>query len=532
MVNKKQFAVSPGKALRAPLIRMKITFLTLKGLLPALLAVGVAGSFAAEPSPNAPTGKKIVDPSVQGEEIATLTFAPNVPPPITRKTPTKVIVNLEVREVVRKLSDGVEYLFWTFGGEVPGKFIRVREGDYVEFHLLNHPSSRLPHNIDLHAVTGPGGGAASSFTAPGHESQFSFKALNPGLYVYHCATAPVPMHVANGMYGLILVEPAEGLPAVDKEYYVMQGEFYTSGRFGETGLQMFDHERSVDERPPYVVFNGSVGSLVGDKAITASVGQRVRLFLGNGGPNLISSFHVIGEIFDTIYSEGGTKANQHNVQTTIIPAGGSAIVDFKVEVPGTYVLVDHSLSRAFNKGAVGMLKVTGPENLIAYSGKEVDAVYLGSQAEAGTEAQKRVESLEARVKEAIKTNPEIATLTKELQIERGKRVFMQTCFVCHQPEGQGIPGQIPPVAKSDFLMADKDRSIRFVVHGNTGEIVVNGQKYNGTMAPMNYLPDEDIANVLTFVRNSFGNSGDAVTVSDVRRIRSEAAPSSAPVSLE
>lgn len=467
-------------------------------------------------------GQKIVDPTVQGEEIAVLTQAPKVPPPITRKHATKVIVKLEVREVVKQLNDGAEYLFWTFGGEVPGSFIRIREGDHVEFHLQNHPSSRLPHNIDLHAVTGPGGGAASSFTAPGHSSQFSFKALNPGLYVYHCATAPVGMHVANGMYGLILVEPASGLPPVDKEYYIMQGEFYTAGKFGETGLQMFDQDKAVDERPSYVVFNGAVGSLVGDKAITANVGERVRLFLGNGGPNLISSFHVIGEIFDHVYGEGGTVVNQQNVQTTLIPAGGSAIVDFKVDVPGTYVLVDHSLFRAFNKGAVGMLKVNGPEHLITYSGKEVDAVYLGSQAEAGSEASRRVAELERQRTQAIASNPEIQNLTKEIQIERGKRTYMQTCFVCHQTEGQGIVGQIPPLAKSDFLMADKDRSIRFVVHGASGEIEVNGKKYNGIMAPMNYLPDDEIANVLTYVRNSWGNSGDPVTVDEVRRIRGEA----------
>src|SRR6185436_9947347 len=282
---------------------------------------------------------KGTDPEIVGEEHAVLTHAPFVPPPIKRKQPTKVIVNLEVREVVRKLSDGVEYLFWTFGGEVPGSFIRVREGDQVEFHLANHPSSKMPHNIDLHAVTGPGGGAASSFTAPGHESQFSFKALNPGLYVYHCATAPVGMHVANGMYGLILVEPKEGLPPVNKEYYVMQGEFYTAGKFGDEGLQVFDQNKAVDERPTYVVFNGAVSSLVGDKAITASVGDTVRLFVGNGGPNLTSSFHVIGEIFDNVYPEGGTLASQHNVQTTMVPAGGSAIVEFKVDVPGTYILV-------------------------------------------------------------------------------------------------------------------------------------------------------------------------------------------------
>src|ERR1051325_7745255 len=465
---------------------------------------------------------KLVDPEIVGVETAVLTQAPNVPPPITRKHPAKVIVNLEVKEVTKRLADGVEYVFWTFGGDVPGSFIRIREGDQVEFHLNNHQDNKMPHNIDLHAVTGPGGGAASSFTAPGHSSQFSFKALNPGLYVYHCATAPVGMHVGNGMYGLILVEPKVGLPPVNKEYYVMQGEFYTAGRFGDEGLQVFDQNKAVDERPAYVVFNGSVGSLVGDKAITANVGDTVRLFVGNGGPNLVSSFHVIGDIFDNIYPEGGTVAAQHNVQTTIVPAGGSAIVDFKVEVPGTYILVDHSLFRAFNKGALGMLKVSGPENLIAYSGKEVDAVYLGRQAEAGSAAEKEVAALQARVKEAISSDPKISGLTKEIQIAKGKGVFMQTCFVCHQPNGEGIPAQIPPLAKSDFLMADKERSIRFVLQGNTGEIMVNGKKFNAVMAPLNNLSDEDVANVLTYVRNSFGNNGDGISVAEVRRMRSEA----------
>ena len=488
-------------------------------------------STAAESTSSNGSKPKIVDPSVTGEEVAVLTQAPKVPPPIKRSHPTKVIVNLEVKEVVKKMSDGVEYLFWTFGGDVPGSFIRIREGDFVEFHLNNHPSSKMPHNIDLHAVTGPGGGAASSFTAPGHASQFSFKALNPGLYVYHCATAPVGMHVANGMYGLILVEPKEGLPPVSKEYYIMQGDFYTAGKFGEEGLQVFDQNKAIDERPTYVVFNGAVGSLVGDKAITANVGETVRLFVGNGGPNLLSSFHVIGEIFDNVYPEGGTVVAQHNVQTTLIPAGGSAIVEFKVEVPGTYIIVDHSLFRAFNKGALGMLKVSGPENLIAYSGKEVDAVYLGRQAAAGSEAEKTVASLQAQMKEAIKADSKISGLTKDIQIAKGKGVFMQTCFVCHQMNGEGIPGQIPPLAKSDFLMADKERSIRGVLQGQSGVMRVNGKDYNGTMIPLNYLSDEDVANVLTYVRNSFGNSGDGVKVEEVRRMRGEA-PAPTPSSFE
>jgi nitrite reductase (NO-forming) len=495
----------------------------------AMLALTPSPAWGAEASPDIPRGPqaKGTDPTIIGEEIAVVTQAPKVPPPIKRTHPTKMVVTLEVKEVVRKLSDGVDYLFWTFGGQVPGNFIRVREGDLVEFHLNNHPSSKMPHNIDLHAVTGPGGGAASSFTAPGHSSQFSFKAMNPGLYLYHCATAPVGMHVANGMYGLILVEPKEGLPPVDKEYYIMQGEFYTNGRFGEEGLQYFDQNKAVDERPSYVVFNGAVNSLVGDNAVTASVGEKVRLFIGNGGPNLVSSFHVIGEIFDNVYPEGGTVASQHNVQTTIVPAGGTAIVDFKVEVPGTYILVDHSLFRAFNKGALGMLKVSGPENLLAYSGKEVDAVYLGSQAPAGTAAQKEIIALQAQVKEAIKADPRIAGLTKDIQIAKGKQVYMQTCFVCHQVDAMGLPGQIPPLAKSDFLMADKERSIRFVLTGGSGEIVVNGKKFNGVMAPLGNLTDEEVSNVLTFVRNSFGNSGPAVTLDEVRRVRSES-PTPAP----
>ncbi len=481
----------------------------------AAMALGVTR--AAETA----SGTKPVTPDVQGEEVAVLTQAPKVPPPITRKHATKVVVNLEVQEVTKRLADGVEYNFWTFGGDVPGSFIRIREGDHVEFHLNNHQSSKMPHNIDLHAVTGPGGGAASSFTAPGHSSQFSFKALNPGLYVYHCATAPVGMHVGNGMYGLILVEPKDGLPPVDREYYIMQSEFYTAGKYGEEGLQPFDMDKAIDERPSYVVFNGAVGSLVGDKALTAKVGERVRLFIGNGGPNLISSFHVIGEIFDHVYQEGGILPTQQHVQTTVIPAGGSAMVDFKVDVPGTYILVDHSLFRAFNKGALGMLKVDGPPDLIVYSGKEVDANYLGKAVTAGSDAEKRVATLKAAVAQEIKSNPKIADLKKEIQVEKGKQVFLQTCFVCHQPDGKGIPDQIPPLAKSDYLMANKERAIRGVLMGQSGEMEVNGKKYIGVMIPLNYLSDDQIANVLTYVRNSFGNSGDSVTLEEVGKVRKE-----------
>lgn len=328
-----------------------------------LTSLAVLLCFGMQPLPSAAQDATEIDlPPLQGEEVAELTHAPDVPPPITRDYATRVIVNLEVVEKVGEIADGVEYTLWTYGGEVPGQFIRVREGDLVEFHMQNHPDNHVPHNIDLHAVTGTGGGAEATLAAPGKEAVFEFRAIKPGLYVYHCATTPVGMHIANGMYGLILVEPKEGLPEVDREFYVMQSEFYTTGKHGETGLQQFDLQKAIDENPEYVVFNGAKGRMSGPGALNAKPGETVRMFVGNGGPNLASSFHVIGEMFDNVYGEAGTKVTQHNVQTTTVPPGGAALVDFKLDVPGTYTLVDHAIFRAFNKGAIGILNVEGEEN--------------------------------------------------------------------------------------------------------------------------------------------------------------------------
>lgn len=436
----------------------------------------------------------------QGEPIhATLTSPPHVPPATNRNYPAKVIVDLEVIEKEMPISEGVTYTFWTFGGTVPGSFIRVRQGDTVEFHLKNAPDSKMPHNIDLHGVTGPGGGATSSFTAPGHESQFTFKALNQGLYVYHCATAPVGMHIANGMYGLILVEPPEGLTPVDHEYYVMQGDFYTTGKYREKGHQPFDMEKGIDENPTYVLFNGSEGSMTGDNALTAKTKQKVRMFVGNGGPNLVSSFHVIGEIFDKVQQEGGTHF-QENVQTTLIPAGGAVTVEFHTEVPGSYVLVDHSIFRAFNKGALAILKVDGEEDLSIYSGKEVDSIYLSDRAGPDLKA----------VSVAAKAHAE-GTLTKEEQIAAGKQLFNGTCSVCHQANGEGLANVFPPLAKSDYIAADPQRLVQAILHGLSGKVTVNGAEYNSVMPPMNQLTDDEVANIATFVLNSWGNAGGQIS---------------------
>ncbi len=488
------------------------------------LALGSMSFAASGGNPDVPRGPVAAAPEIKDLPIeqAILVAPPNVPPPITRNYSARVVVNLEVREVIKRLADGVEYTFWTFGGNVPGNLIRVREGDEVELHLNNDPSSKMPHNIDLHAVIGSGGGATSAFTAPGHSSQFSFKALEPGLFVYHCATAPVPMHIGNGMYGMILVQPKEGMAPMDKEYYVMQGEFYTTGRYGEEGLQSFDMSKAIDERPPYVVFNGAVGSLVGDHALTAKVGDNVRLFVGNGGPNLVSSFHIIGEILDRVYPEAALGHPVEHVQTTLVPAGGATMIELKTHVPGTFILVDHSITRAFNKGALGMLKVTGPEDRVIYSGKEIDAVYLGSQAEAGSEASKREAELKKQIAAELKLNPAIAGLTKEIQVEKGKQVYMGLCFACHQPDGKGLPNVFPPLAGSDFLQADHNRAIRVVLKGLSGPVTVNGQTINSAMPPQEaVLTDNQIADVVTYILNSWGNKGDAVSADQVKAIRNE-----------
>ena len=313
---------------------------------------------------------------------AVMTHAPEVPPPVNRDHAALVKVKMETIEKTMKMADGVDYTYWTFNGDVPGQMIRVREGDTVEVEFSNNPNSTVPHNVDFHASNGQGGGSAATFTAPGRTSTFRWKALQSGLYIYHCAVAPVGMHVGNGMYGLVLVEPKEGLPKVDKEFYIVQGDFYTKGKYGEPGLQPFDMDKAIREDADYVVFNGHVGAIAGDNALKAKVGETVRMYVGNGGPNLVSSFHVIGEIFDKVYVEGGKLINE-NVQSTLIPAGGAAMIEFKVDIPGSFTIVDHSIFRAFNKGALGQLVVEGEDHPEVMTKKLSDEAYKGTGAAAG-----------------------------------------------------------------------------------------------------------------------------------------------------
>jgi nitrite reductase (NO-forming) len=294
--------------------------------------------------------------------------ASDLPPPIGKREPQTVRVDLFSVEVEGRLAEATTFGYWTFNGKVPGPFIRVRVGDTVDIHLKNSPDSAMIHSVDFHAATGPGGGAAALQVDPGQEKSMTWKALVPGIYVYHCATPMVSEHIANGMYGLILVEPEDGLPKVDREFYVMQGEIYTDMPYGQHGSAEFSVEKLLGEHPEYFVFNGSVGALSKLHPLRAKVGDTVRIFFGVGGPNFTSSFHVIGEIFDKVYAFGGLLSPPlEGIQTVSVAPGGAVITEFKTKVPGNYTLVDHALAR-LERGLVGILSVEGAPNPDIYNG--------------------------------------------------------------------------------------------------------------------------------------------------------------------
>lgn len=288
-----------------------------------------------------------------------------VPSPISRVTPTTVEYTLVAKELTAEIADGVSYRFWTFNGTVPGPLLRVMEGDTVKVTVENASDSEMPHNVDFHAATGPGGGAPVTMVAPGESKTFSFKALKAGLYIYHCAAPPAWHHVAMGMYGAILVEPVGGLAPVDREFYVVQGEWYTDGAFGAKGFQPMSMEKAMAERPEYFTLNGHTAALTKLYQMKADVGERIRLFFGVGGPNIGSNFHIIGEIFDRVY-EGSPETHTANVETLYVPPGSAAICEFAAEVPGNYTLVDHALFRVM-KGAAGALMVEGAHDDTIFS---------------------------------------------------------------------------------------------------------------------------------------------------------------------
>ncbi|HEU5453090.1 MAG TPA: copper-containing nitrite reductase [Terriglobales bacterium] len=286
-----------------------------------------------------------------------------VPPPVGNRAPTTVRVTLNAVEVVGELdpSTHTAYRYWTFDGKLPGPMIRVRQGDTVEVTLHNDARSHMVHSADFHAALGPGGGAAYSQALPGQEKHFSFVATTPGLFVYHCGTPMIADHIANGMYGLILVEPPGGMTRVDREFYVMQGEIYTVAAKGKSGLQAFSEAKLSQEAPEYFVFNGAVDALTTRHPLHANTGETVRIFFGDAGPNATSSIHVVGEIFTHEYEDGSlTSPPLNGVQTASVPAGGAAILELKTIQPGNFNFMDHAMAR-MAKGLMGTIQVKGEQ---------------------------------------------------------------------------------------------------------------------------------------------------------------------------
>lgn len=324
-------------------------------LLLGLLTFGSSASFAAAPSVVQQLLQ--VEKAVGPEAVSIVQDPTAVGTPVGKRGPETLKFTLEVQEVLGVLDAAAKtnYTYWTFNGKVPGPMLRARVGDTIEITLKNAKGNSMIHNIDLHAVWGQGGGAALTSVAPGEEKSFVFRAMNPGLFVYHCATPIIPQHIASGMYGMILIEPEGGLPRVDKEFYVMQGDMYTEGSDPEKYFSLHD---MLEEQPSHVVMNGSAGALAANP-MKVKVGDNVRIFFGVGGPNLTSSFHAIGTIFDKVYDQGSLTAKPlTDVQTTLVPPGGSTMVEFNARVPAKYILVDHALGRLM-KGNVAIIEAEG-----------------------------------------------------------------------------------------------------------------------------------------------------------------------------
>lgn len=258
-----------------------------------------------------------------------------------------------------EIADGVRYEGWTFGGTVPGPVIRVRQGDRVRIVLVNQ--APMGHSIDFHAARIPMN-QAFRMVDPGDSLTFDFEARDPGVFMVHCGTPPVLMHIMQGMYLPIIVDPRGGWPHhADKEFVIVQSEFYAGE--AHDGMAGMDFEAAMQPRASYVVFNGRADQYKAHP-LQVDEGDRVRLFVVDAGPNLNSDFHIVGAIFDHVYVDGDMERPLRGVQTVTIPAGGGAVFetsfDRGLSGEGVYAFVTHSFADA-SKGAVGLIQVGHPQ---------------------------------------------------------------------------------------------------------------------------------------------------------------------------
>ncbi|MDA0771135.1 MAG: copper-containing nitrite reductase [Chloroflexi bacterium] len=302
---------------------------------------------------------------VQPENVdLQLVPAPNLPEfPECTGTPRNVRFTLETEEYEAEIAPGITFPFLSFNGAVPGPAIVVCLGDWVEVTFKNPAESRHAHNVDFHAATGALGGGGVSTVSPGKQTTFRFQVLKEGAFVYHCAVAPIPMHVTSGMYGSIIVLPTGGLPDVDKQFYLMEGDFYTKPSEDDPSKHVYSPERISNENPSFVVTNGKVGALTGDNALKINVGDTVRYFYGQANDE--SWIHIIGGHFDKVFARGSFNPNsaiEYGVETTTVAAGSVTVVEYTFRYPGMYLFVNHKLIRATEKGQAVQMVVEGPEN--------------------------------------------------------------------------------------------------------------------------------------------------------------------------
>jgi nitrite reductase (NO-forming) len=339
----------------------------------ALAGFGATRTFAASDSETANENPHPLGDGAQPPENRGVVAVPTkIPPPITRGHAIHQEFVLEAREVEAEIEPGARFSYMTYDGQVPGPMIRVRRGDTVTLTLRNNAHSSTWHSIDLHAVYGPGGGAEPLTVLPGQSKTIKFKVMYPGAFIYHCAVPGMDEHMARGMFGMIVVEPEEGLPHVHREFYLGQNETYTRQKPGSPGARDFDFDALLREEPTYVTFNGGFNALTAKRlgAMHAKVGESVRIFMVNTGPNLLSSLHPIGNIWTRAWMMGAlAMPPMRYLQSVPVPPGNAIVADMELPVPQTIKIVDHAMTRAARQGAVAEIEVVGKENLEIFNSK-------------------------------------------------------------------------------------------------------------------------------------------------------------------
>lgn len=413
-------------------------------------------------------------------------------PPLTPGKEVEVVIDITDQDV--EIASGVKYKAWPFGGTVPGPIVHVKQGQMVKVVLRN--KAAMHHSIDFHSALTPPNTSFADIM-PGEQIEFTFEAKVPGTFVYHCGTPPILLHMANGMYGAIVVDPADDpRPKPDKEYVLVQSEWYTQQISGN--LMGPDFGKMQKMQPDIVAFNG-VAFQYQHHPLTARPNERVRLHVVNAGPSLWSAFHIVGAIFDKVYPDANPRNALSGVSTYSVAPGAGIVFDAVIPDAGHYVFVDHAFAH-LDKGAAGVLDIREP-------GQE-----LGKP---------NISKIEGHVAGSAPAHvPAADTGPYKFDAARAAQLYTNVCAACHQANGTGLPGAFPPLVKNPaVLAADPTEHIRAILHGVSGK-VIDGVSYPSPMPPFAaQLRDADVADIVNHERSSWGNQAKQVTAEQVKALR-------------